>query len=57
MIFILDIRLKKAAVGGSCQELLIDRLRNILILVDGTDNEFNLKHVALMFVSDPFDLA
>ena len=57
MVFILDIRLKKTAVGGSYQEFLIDRLGDILILVDGTDDEFNLKHVAFMFVPDPFDLA
>jgi hypothetical protein len=56
LVFILDIRLEKTAVGRSRQEFLIDRFGDILILVDGTDDEFNLKHIALMFVPDPFDL-
>jgi hypothetical protein len=57
LILILDIGFKKPAVGGRCQEFLIDRLGNILVLVDGTDDELDLEHVAFMFVADPFDFA
>jgi hypothetical protein len=57
MVLVLDVGLKKTAMGGRGQEFLIDRLGDILILVDGTHNEFNLEHVAFMFISDPLNLA
>ena len=56
LVFILNIRLKKTAVGRGGQEFLIDRFGDILILVNRADDEFNLKHIALMFVPDPFNL-
>ena len=52
MIFIPDVRLKKPAMGRGCQKFLIDRLGDILRLVNGTDNKLHLKHVAFVLVPD-----
>ena len=56
VVFILDVRLKKTAVGGSRQEFLIDGLGDILILVDRTDNKLHLKHITFMLITNPFNL-
>ena len=39
-------------MGRGCQKFLIDRLGDILILVNGTDNKLHLKHVAFVLVPD-----
>jgi len=56
LVFIFDIGFKKAAVRRGREEFLVNRFGDVLILVYGTDDEFDLEHVAFMFVPDPLNL-
>lgn len=55
LIFIFDLRLKKTAVRRSREKFLINSLRNVLVLIDRADDKLHLKHVSLVFISNPFD--